>query len=111
MYETEENLNKVLNMEAKDSNLITSEDFEVADTKEREATNAHEVADYTYRLIAAEKGPLNIKFLRALEKTRSKLNYDGQLAKISRKLKKGKNLKKGEFDKVYMHIRAYCQFQ
>jgi hypothetical protein len=75
-----------------------------------EATNAYEADDLAYELIATEKGPLNLRFLRALEKTSSKWCNDKQLAKIVKKMEKGKNLKRKEFDKVYMHIRTYCGY-
>ena len=75
-----------------------------------EATNAYEADDRAYELIAAEKGPLNLRFLRALEETSSKWCNDKQLAKIVKKMEKGKNLKRKEFDKVYMHIRTYCGY-
>jgi hypothetical protein len=71
------------------------------------ATDAYESVDYACELIAKEKEPLNIRFLRVLEKTRSKWYNDKQLAKIVQKMEKGKNLKRKEFDRVYMHIRTY----
>jgi hypothetical protein len=59
---------------------------------------------------ASEKEALNVRFLRVLEKTRSKWYNDKQLTKIVQKMEKGKNLKRKEFDKVYMHIRTYCGY-
>jgi hypothetical protein len=61
-------------------------------------------------LAATEKESLNIRFLRVLEKTRSKWYNDKQLVKIVQKMEKGKNLKRKEFDRVYTHIRTYCGY-
>jgi hypothetical protein len=74
------------------------------------ATDAYEPEDCANELIATEKESLNIKFLRVLDKTRSKWYNDKQLAKIVQKMEKGKNLKRKEFDRVYTHIRTYCGY-
>jgi hypothetical protein len=86
----------------------TVEQLSGEETSGTEASNIYEADDRAYELIAAEKGSLNLQFLRALEKTSSKWCNDKQLAKIVKKMEKGKNLKRKEFDKVYMHIRTYC---
>jgi hypothetical protein len=79
---------------------LETRSIEVANNDELEGTN---------ELMTAEEEPLNVKFLRALEKTRSMWYNDKQLAKIIKKMERGKNLKRKEFDKVYMHIRTHCQ--
>ena len=60
------------------------------------------------KLLSIIQEPLNVKFLRALEKTRSKWNNDKQFTKIVEKMKKGKNLKRKEFETVYLCLREYC---
>ena len=75
-----------------------------------EVANNDELAEDNNELMSAKEEPLNVKFLRALEKTRSMWYNDKQLAKIIKKMERGKNLKRKEFDKVYMHIRTHCQY-
>jgi hypothetical protein len=72
--------------------------------------DGYEPEDCARELIAIEKESLNIRFLRVLEKTRSNWYNDRQFAKIVQKMKQGKNLKRKEFDRVYMHIRTYCGY-
>ena len=85
----------------------TVEYFKDEESAGMNATDAYESMDCDCELMATEKEPLNIRFLRVLEKTRSKWYNDKQLAKIVQKMEKGKNLKRKEFDRVYMHIRTY----
>jgi hypothetical protein len=80
------------------------------ETRGIEVANNDELAEGNNELMTAEEEPLNVKFLRALEKTRSMWYNDKQLAKIIKKMERGKNLKRKEFDKVYMHIRTHCQY-
>ena len=60
------------------------------------------------RLLTLSQEPLNIKFLRALEKTRAIWDNDKQFTKIVQKMQKGENLKRKEFDKVHLYLREYC---
>ena len=46
-----------------------------------------------------------IKFLSALENTRKFWGGDKQFTKIIKKMQKGKNLKRNEFDKVQFYLR------
>jgi len=59
--------------------------------------------------VSEGKEPVNVQFLRALEKTRSIWNGDAQFVKIVQKMQKGKTLKRKEFEQVYTHIHTYCQ--
>jgi hypothetical protein len=45
--------------------------------------------------------PQNATFLETIRKTRATWENDKELAKIVKKMEKGKNLKKKEFDKVH----------
>jgi hypothetical protein len=81
----------------------------VSETRGIEAANNDELSEGTNELMPLEEEPLNAKFLRALKKTRAMWYNDKQLAKIIQKMERGKNLKRKEFDKVYMHIRTHCQ--
>lgn len=50
------------------------------------------------------------RFLAAVGKTRSSWENDKQFTKILRKMEKGKNLKKKEFNKLYFILRERGQF-
>ena len=52
-----------------------------------------------------EEEPPHHKLLRALIKTRGNWESDKQFTKILQKIEKGKNLKREEFDRVYVMIR------
>ena len=92
-------------------NTITaSENLVVAETTGSEAVAICETENSNLELISMEKEPENAMFLRILKKTRSRWYNDKQFAKIVRKMEKGKKLRGKEFDKVYMHIRNYCQY-
>ena len=52
-----------------------------------------------------EQEILTSKFLRTLRKTHANWESDKQFTKIIKKMEKGKNLKRKEFDKVYFLIR------
>ena len=65
--------------------------------------------DCVYAVVSEGKEPVNVQFLRALEKTRSIWNGDAQFVKIVQKMQKGKTLKRKEFEQVYLHIHTYCQ--
>ena len=107
----EENLDNIELKSPEESKAIAPiEDLAVADPNGIENVNSLEVGDSTCGFMFAEEEPLNVKFLRALEKTRSKWCYDKKFAKIVQKMEKGKKLKRSEFDKVYLHIRTYCQY-
>jgi hypothetical protein len=45
------------------------------------------------------------KFLSALEKTRPNWESEKQFTRILKKMEKGKNLKKKEFEKLYFILR------
>ena len=57
-----------------------------------------------------EEEPPHYKFLRALVKTRDSWESDKQFTKIFQKLEKGKDLKREEFDRVYVMIRETAQY-
>ena len=57
-----------------------------------------------------EEEPPHYKFLRALVKTRDSWESDKQFTKIFQKLEKGKDLKREEFDRVYVMIRETVQY-
>jgi hypothetical protein len=52
-----------------------------------------------------EQEILTNRFLRTLRKTQAKWESDKQFTKIIRKMEKGKNLKRKEFDKVYFLLQ------
>jgi len=54
---------------------------------------------------------INAKFLKALKKTRKNWENDKKFAKIVQKMKKGKNLKRKEFDRLYFLLREKGQYQ
>jgi hypothetical protein len=62
------------------------------------------------KLLTLRQEPLNLKFLRALEKTREIWDNDKQFSRIVQKMQKGKNLKREEFDKVHLYLRENCQY-
>ncbi len=77
--------------------------LEVTDLPESETT------DQDCDMASDDEEPLN-KFLRVLERTRAIWDDDKQFTKIIEKMKKGKNLKRKEFDRVHSYIRNSCQF-
>ena len=78
-----------LNLQEGSNTIAGTDNLGRVDSYGTEYANVYEVAERAYELIASEKGPLNVKFLKALEKIRSKW-YDE------------------DFDEVYMHICTYC---
>ncbi len=65
----------------------------------------------TYDMVFTDPEPANLKLLRAVEKTRILWENQKQYAKIVKKMQKGKNLKRKEFDKVHFYIREYLQYR
>ena len=110
MGEMEKNLETVELISPETLNTIaSSENLVVADSL-AEAVIMHETEDSIFESMPVEKESENVMFLRVLEKTRSKWYDDKKFAKIVKKMEKGKNLKRKEFDEVYMRIRNYCQY-
>ena len=72
-----------------------------------EETDAYDATNFSFSVMSVDLEPLNVKFLRALEKTRKLWVNDKQFAKIVKKMEKGKNLKRKEFDKVHTHLQNY----
>ena len=98
-----------LNLPEEANTIAPTDDLAAVDSNGGEDANTPETSENSYDFIFAEKEPLNIQFLRVLQKTRSKWCYDKKFAKIVQKMEKGKKLKRREFDKVYLHIHTYCQ--
>ncbi len=73
-------------------------------TKTWENTQIHDI-------VFTDPEPANLKLLRAVEKTHILWNNEKQYTKIVQKMKKGKNLKKKEFDKVHFYIQEYLQYR
>ena len=92
------------------NSTATVEGLKGGESMGMEVTDVHEPENCDCELAATEKESLNIRFLRVLEKTRSKWYNDKQLVKIVQKMEKGKNLKRKEFDRVYTHIRTHCGY-
>ncbi len=110
MGEMEQNLETVELVSTETLNAVGSpENLPVADSV-AEACTMYETEDGNFESMLAEKEPENVMFLRVLEKTRSEWCDDKKFAKIVKKMEKGKNLKRKEFDEVYMRIRNYCQY-
>jgi len=86
------------------------ESLKAPEAIEHEAADTLEVDDSVYDVVFEGKEPVNMQFLRALENTRSMWDSDEKLTKIVQKLKKGKNLKRKEFERVYLHIHTYCRY-
>jgi len=59
--------------------------------------------------MSLEQELLNSRFLRAIMKTRRSWENDKQFSKIVKKMQKGKNLKRKEFDQVYFLLRERGQ--
>ncbi len=76
---------------------------------EANASNTSAITDTTDDMTSIDQEPLNVKFLKAVEKTRAIWDDDRQFRKIVQKMQKGKNLKRKEFDKVHSYLREYCQ--
>jgi hypothetical protein len=53
-----------------------------------------------------EQDLLTSRFLSTLRKTSGNWENDKQFTKIIRKMEKGKNLKKNEFEKIYFLLRG-----
>lgn len=92
------------------NSTATVENLKGGESRGMEVTEIYEQENCGCELVATERESLNIRFLRVLEKTRSKWYNDKQLVKIVQKMEKGKNLKRKEFDRVYTHIRTYCGY-
>ena len=75
------------------------------------ATSTYKTADTLHETASTGQESLNIRFLKALEKTRGIWDNDKQFKKIVQKMQIGKNLKRKEFDKVHLYLREYCQYQ
>jgi hypothetical protein len=86
------------------------EEKKVAESVEPEAADVAASNDCFDDVVSEGKEPLNVQFLKALERTRSMWDSDDQFAKIVQKLQKGKKLKRKEFEKVYLHIHTYCRY-
>ena len=107
---TEQNLEVTEVKQPEDLNTIfSSENLTVEQTKGIETVMACEEDD-NFDLNPIEEVSENAMFLRVLEKTRSRWDNDKKFSKIVQKMEKGKKLKGKEFEKVYMHIRNYCQY-
>jgi hypothetical protein len=98
-----------LNLPEEANTIAPTDELAAVDSNGGEDVNNPEIAENGYDFIFAEKEPLNVQFLRVLQKTRSKWCYDKKFAKIVQKMEKGKKLKRKEFDQVYLHIHTYCQ--
>ncbi|TRO46446.1 hypothetical protein E2P60_05320 [Candidatus Bathyarchaeota archaeon] len=108
--EMEQNLETVELVSTETLNAIASpENLPVADSV-AEAVTKYETENGNFESMLVEKEPENVMFLRVLEKTRSEWCDDKKFSKIVKKMEKGKNLKRKEFDEVYMRIRNYCQY-
>jgi hypothetical protein len=86
------------------------EPVEVEAPVELEAADIAATDDCVHDVVSEGKDPVNVQFLKALERTRSMWDSDDQFVKIVQKLQKGKNLKRKEFEKVYLHIHTYCRY-
>ena len=90
--------------------IASSENLIITELDGTGAVATCKTDEANFELIPNEKEQENAMFLSVLKKTRSKWYNDKQFAKIVKKMEKGKKLKRKEFDKVFMHIRNYCQF-
>jgi hypothetical protein len=97
-----------LNQPTVSSATASSKNSTDAESTEIEAVNTCEI-DSNFSLTPVDKETEKAMFLGVLEKTRSKWYNDKQFAKIVQKMEKGKRLKGKDFEKVYVHIRDYCQ--
>ena len=96
---------------SKEPNTIASpDDLDFAEPQETESGNAAETAEDPCEFAPLEKVSLNVQFLKALENTRSMWDSDEKFMKIVQKMKKGKSLKRKEFERVYLHIHTYCRY-
>ena len=111
MGEMEQNLETVELVSTEASNtIVSSENLTVTEFSATEAITTYETENAKFEPMPAEKKPENAMFLRVLEKTRLKWHNDKKFAKIVKKMEKGKNLKRKEFNEVYTRIRNYCQY-
>jgi hypothetical protein len=111
MGEMEQNLETAELVSTEALNIIvSSENLTVAVCKVTEDVTTHETEDANFESMPVEKEPENVMFLSVLNKTRLKWHNDKKFAKIVKKMEKGKNLKRKEFDEVYTRIRNYCQY-
>jgi hypothetical protein len=110
MGEMEQNLETAELVSTEASNTSVSSENLVAECSATEALIMLETEDTNLEPTPVEKEPENVMFLRALEKTRWKWHNDKKFAKIVKKMEKGKNLKRKEFNEVYTRIRNYCQY-
>ena len=109
MGEIEQNLETAELISTEALNTSVSSENLVAECSATEALIMYETEDTNFEPLPVEKELENVMFLRALEKTRLKWHNDKKFAKIVKKMEKGKNLKRKEFDEVYTRIRNYCQ--
>ena len=111
MEEIEETLETAELVSTEASNtIVSSENLTVTEFSATEAITTYETENAKFEPMPAEKKPENAMFLRVLEKTRLKWHNDKKFAKIVKKMEKGKNLKRKEFNEVYTRIRNYCQY-
>ena len=111
MGEMEQNLETVelVSTEALNA-IVSSENLSVAEFSVTEAVTMYETENANFEPMPVEKEPENVMFLKVLKKTRLKWHKDKKFAKIVKKMEKGQNLKRKEFDEVYTRIRSYCQY-
>ena len=110
MEEIEETLETAELVSTEASNTIVSSENLVAEFSATEAVTTYETENANFEPMTVEKESENAMFLRVLEKTRLKWHNDKKFAKIVKKMEKGKNLKRKEFNEVYTRIRNYCQY-
>ena len=110
MGEMEQNLETAELVSTEALNTIFSSENLVAECSATEEVTMYETEDAKFEPMHVEKEPENAMFLRVLEKTRLKWHNDKKFAKIVKKMEKGKNLKRKEFNEVYTRIRNYCQY-